>query len=425
MTVTQPTPALASMPPMPEAAEYLRDYRPRFRQPSAADLCVEVPSMTAEETNEKVMETFSRYRDLVSLPVVQAGQPIGLINRNIFMSQMSKPFRQEIYGRKSCIAFMDKEPLVVDGAMSIEDLTFKAVEYGEKALADGFIVTHDGAFKGVGHGLPLMRAVADIQAARNRQIMHSIEYASVIQRSMLRASREALGQAGAEADLVWEPRDVVGGDFYHFAASDDGWFATVADCTGHGVPGAFMTLIASITLGKAIEQHGPRDPARLLGSVNQSIKQMLRQMEAGDETPGSDDGMDAACFWFETASRTLTFAGAKTALFVLAPDAAEVQMVDGDRKGVGYVDSGFDFAWRNQRVVLAPGSLVFVTTDGLIDQVGGAKAIAFGKRRLRELLVAHRVLAPAALNRVLQRELQAWQGEHHRRDDLTFFCFRV
>jgi serine phosphatase RsbU (regulator of sigma subunit) len=411
---------------MSETSEYLREYRPRFRQPSAADLCVEVPSMTVDDTNEKVMELFSQNPALGSLPIVmQGGIPIGLINRNIFMSQMSKQYRWEVYGRKSCIAFMDKEPLIVDSAMSIEDLTFKAVEFGEKALADGFIVTHGGAFKGVGHGLPLMRAVADIQAERNRQVMHSIEYASVIQRSMLRASREALSEAGAEADLVWEPRDVVGGDFYHFTASDDGWFATVADCTGHGVPGAFMTMIASISLSKSVEQHGSRDPAQLLSGINRSIKQILRQTETGDETPGSDDGMDAACFWFESASRTLTFAGAKTALFVLAPDADEVQMVEGDRKGVGYIDTGLDYAWNNQRLVLEPGSLVFVTTDGLIDQVGGAKAIAFGKRRIRDLLVAHRAESPAEINRAMQRALQDWQGEHQRRDDLTFFCFRV
>jgi len=410
---------------MPEATGYLHDCRPRFRQPSAGDLCVAVPSVTMEQTNEEVMAVFATHRELASLPVVDSGQAVGLINRSHFLSQMSKPFHRELYNRKTCIAFMDKEPLVVEAAMGIEELSFKTVEFGEKALSDGFIITRSGVFAGVGHGLQLMRVVADMQAARNLQVMHSIEYASVIQRSMLRTSREALAQTRQDADLVWEPRDVVGGDFYQFNSMADGWFATVADCTGHGVPGAFMTLIASITLSKAIEQHGPRDPALLLSSVNRSIKQMLGQMDGGDETPGSDDGMDAACFWFDSASRELRFAGAKTALFVLHPGEAGVEMVDGDRKGVGYVDSDIDFAWQNRSVQLQPGSLVFVSTDGLIDQIGGPKAIAFGKRRVRDTLLAHRELPAAALNGVMQRELQAWQGSHHRRDDLTFFCFRA
>lgn len=410
---------------MSETTEYLSAFRPRFRQPSAADLCTSVPCMTTDETNEKVLEVFSRHRELVSLPVVEGKQPIGLINRNIFLSQMSKQFRLEIYGRKSCIAFMDKEPLIVEASMDIEALTYKTVEYGEKALSDGFIITRDGEFAGVGNGLQLMRVVADIQAARNRQIMHSIEYASVIQQSTLRSSLEALGRACPGAHLVWEPRDVVGGDFYQFTEEADGWFGTVADCTGHGVPGAFMTLIASTSLNQAIEQHGPRDPARLLGSVNRSIKQMLGQMGGQDDTPGSDDGMDAACFWFEPASARLVFAGARLSLFVLRPGADSAEAIEGQRKGLGYVDSEFDYTWRNQEMTLPAGSLVFITTDGLIDQVGGSRAIALGKRRVRELILEQRDKPPAAINQAVLEALQAWQGEHHRRDDLTFFCFRT
>lgn len=410
---------------MPETSAYLSEFRPRFRQPSAADLCTPVPCMTTDETNERVLEVFTRHRDLASLPVVDGSQPIGLINRNIFLSQISKPFRMELYGRKSCIAFMDKEPLVVDASMDIETLTFKTVEFGEKALSDGFIITRNGEFAGVGNGLQLMRVVAEMQASRNHQIMHSIEYASVIQQSTLRSSREALARACPGADLVWEPRDVVGGDFYHFSADDDGWFATVADCTGHGVPGAFMTLIASSSLNQAIKQEGPRDPAALLSHVNRSIKQMLGQLDGQDGTPGSDDGMDAACFWFQPASGRLVFAGARLSLFVLRPGADAVELIDGQRKGVGYVDSELDFAWENVELSLPPNSLVFVTTDGLIDQVGGPRAIALGKRRLRELLLDHAQLPPVEVNRAVLSALTAWQGEHHRRDDLTFFCFRT
>src|SRR6202000_621142 len=141
------------------------------------------------------------------------------------------------------------------------------------------------------------------------------DYASNIQRAMLRTSRSALARTLPDANLVWEPRDVVGGDFYHFASFDDGWVAAGADCTGHGVPGAFMTLISSSILGQALERQGPRDPAALLMGANRGIKQMLVQMEGSAETPESDDGMDSAFFWFDNASRRLTFAGARSWLF--------------------------------------------------------------------------------------------------------------
>lgn len=163
-----------------------RLHLPRFRLSIAADLCVETVSVPSDTSNFMVLELFTERRDLMSLPVIDGERPIGLISRNIFMSQMSKPFYHELYGKKSCIAFMDKEPLIVDAAMSIEQLTFRAVESGEKALADGFIVTREGSLAGVGFGLQLMNVVANMQAEKNRQIMHSIDYASVIQRSLLR-----------------------------------------------------------------------------------------------------------------------------------------------------------------------------------------------------------------------------------------------
>ncbi|WP_420992221.1 SpoIIE family protein phosphatase [Cupriavidus sp. 30B13] len=402
-----------------------RAARSRFRQPCAEDLCVATPSVTTEQTNQDVLDVFGRHRDLDSLPVTEDDRPIGLINRAIFMSQMSKPYHRELYNRKSCIAFMDKEPLVVDAAMSIEALTFKAVEYGEKALADGFIIARDGRFVGLGRGLQLMRVVADMQAEKNRQIMHSIDYASIIQRSMLRPSREAMARTLGDAGLVWEPRDVVGGDFYHFAAFEDGWFAALADCTGHGVPGAFMTLIASSILTQAIEQRGPRDPGALLMAVNRGIKQMLGQVERYSDTAESNDGLDAAFFWFDNASRQLCFAGAKSALFVLHPGDEDGEMVEGERMGAGYVDTGMDFAWQNRLVPTRPGSVVFVTTDGLIDQIGGPKEIAFGKRRIREAVRASRHEPAARINQAVLEQYSAWQGQQNRRDDLTFFCFRV
>jgi hypothetical protein len=123
-----------------------------------------------------------------------------------------------------------------------------------------------------------MRVVADMQAERNRQIMHSIDYASTIQRAMLRTSRECWRHAARRA-LVWEPRDVVGGDFYHFAAFEDGWFAALADCTGHGVPGAFMTLIASSLLTQALEQMGRAIRRAADG------RESRHQADAGPERP--------------------------------------------------------------------------------------------------------------------------------------------
>lgn len=404
----------------------------QFRRPgfsagprSAGDLVQEVPAIDATDSNSLVMEIFYSRPDMVSLAVVENDRPIGLINRDIFLSKMSKPFHRELYDKKSCIAFMDKAPLIVDADMSIEALTFKTVEVGEKALVDGFIVTREGRFAGVGNGLRLLGSVAEMQAAKNRQIMQSIEYASVIQQAMLRVSLDTLSTRLPDAALLWEPRDVVGGDFYHFAAFPDGWFGAVADCTGHGVPGAFMTLLASASLSQALEKIGPRDPSALLGAVNRNVKGLLGQINGNGDAPRSNDGLDAAFLWFDAERQQVSFAGARVALHVLRPDAGEFETIAGERMGVGYVDSLADYVWTLHTVEVPRGSLLFVTTDGLIDQIGGPRKIAFGKRRALELILGRREEAPSALCAGLLDALAQWQDTQSRRDDVTLFFARV
>lgn len=392
---------------------------------SAGDLCQEAPAVEADDPNSVVMELFSSRRDMTSLAVIEDNRPIGLINRDIFLSQMSKPFHRELYDKKSCIAFMDKDPLIVDADMSVEALTFKAVEAGEKALIDGFIVIRDGCFAGLGSGLQLVGAVAEMQAEKNRQIMQSIEYASVIQSAMLRASRETLSARLPDAAMVWEPRDVVGGDFYHFSALPDGWFGAVADCTGHGVPGAFMTLLASASLSQALEQIGPRDPAALLAAVNRNVKGLLGQVHSAVEVPQSNDGLDAAFFWFDAREGQLHFAGARIALHLLTPDADDFEMIVGDRMGVGYVDSLADYEWTLRVGSVPPGSLLFVCTDGLIDQIGGPRSISFGRRRALDLILEHRAAPLSTICETLKQALADWQGTQRRRDDVTLFCARI
>src|ERR1700688_2110408 len=177
------------------------------QQPSASALAVAVPSVTVEQSNATVLEVFGKYRDLISLPVLEGGRPVGLISRNIFMSQMSKPYHRELYEKKSCIAFMDKDPLIVEIDTPIEALAAQAVASGDKTLADGFLIVDNGKFAGLGSGLDLMRMIVELQSEKNRQVMQSIDYASVIQRAMLSTSRETMRATLADACLVWEPRD--------------------------------------------------------------------------------------------------------------------------------------------------------------------------------------------------------------------------
>lgn len=262
---------------------------------------------------------------------------------------------------------------------------------------------------------------------KNRMIMDSINYARVIQSSFLRASRQDMAATLDDYFMLWEPRDVVGGDYLFFRKFDDGYFFAVIDCTGHGVPGAFMTLIMASYLNNLLVADNRHDPAALLGRMNRAVKQALGQYDGAsndDEGHRSDDGMDAAFVWVDSTSHTLTYAGAKTPLFFLPADNEVIDSLDGERKGVGYVDTPMDFTWSNSTLALSEGMAIYVSTDGVIDQIGDVKRMAYGKRRLHQAILRARHLPMQEQCSDIYESYLEHQGTESRRDDVSMFAFR-
>ena len=160
--------------------------------------------MTPETLNNEVLAILDAYPNLIGLPVVENDFPIGLINRNIFMQSMARPFHREVFIGKSCIAFMDKQPLIVDKTTSIQDLSVQVLESGQKVMNDGFIVTDNGRYFGIGTAQDMLQAVAVLQAERNWLVKESIDYAKVTQRSHSRLSREVMQRTLADHFLICE-----------------------------------------------------------------------------------------------------------------------------------------------------------------------------------------------------------------------------
>ena len=393
----------------------------------AGDLVIEARAITPDFRNEEVLALFGQQSSLTHLPVLMAdGRPLGLINRNIFHSMMTKPYYPELYSQKSCITFMDKEPLIVEANMRIEQLTAMAVATGNKVFTDGFIIVQDGKYLGIGQVLDLMHAMTELQARQHRQLVESIEYASVIQQSLLKPSEIALEQTLPDNHwLIWQPRDVVGGDIFHFSQREDGFLAILFDCTGHGVPGAFMTLIAESALEQALNQLGDRDPAALMATINQHIKHALNQHQDGNRE-NSDDGLDGLILRYERSQRQITYAGAHSVLYCLSiENDTPITLHTGDRKGVGYASTPLDFKWHNHTIAIDEPSRVFMLTDGVIDQIGGPRKIAFGKKRLTQFLTEQRrVEMPLQKQRFIET-FSHYQGTQTRRDDVTLLALSV
>ncbi len=253
---------------------------------------------------------------------------------------------------------------------------------------------------------------------KNTALTDSINYARRIQRSIL-PPEELLEEAFGDRLLVWQPRDIVGGDFYWVKQVGNGWVIVVGDCTGHGVPGALMSMISVSILNQVVGDY-LHDPAAILAELNQRIKRMLQQETAAGAL--TDDGLDIGVCHFDGENQ-VTYAGARLGLYVW--DKTGLTIVPGDRTSVGYTRTRADYAFTNHVVSLQGGERFYLTTDGYIDQHGGPKGVSFGKTRFAETIEA---LAPFPLSQqqeAFAQRLNEHMGDNPQLDDITLLGFTL
>ncbi len=254
-------------------------------------------------------------------------------------------------------------------------------------------------------------------AAANLLILQSLRYASRIQSAILPA-REELASVTADHFLIWEPRDIVGGDFFWFQPIRDGYAVIVGDCTGHGVPGAFMTLIAWGMLDRMLARAPSSNPSQVLTGLHRGVQSLLGQDQELGET---DDGLEAGICFINTAKQEMTFAGARFSLWKAGQDG--IIEIKGDRKGLGYRRYPQEATFTDYTLPLDVSDSFYLTTDGLIDQIGGPRGRSFGKRRFHALLKRNRGHPMQKQAESLKRTFAKYQGQQMRRDDLTVLGF--
>jgi serine phosphatase RsbU (regulator of sigma subunit) len=268
------------------------------------------------------------------------------------------------------------------------------------------------------------RALAQLNLANtelekaNRDINDGIRYASRIQTALL-PDQGALSGVVDELAVGWQPLDMVGGDYYWAGSFDSMGVIAVMDCTGHGVPGAFMTAVVASSFSRILHHHGHEDPAEMLTQLNRLVKTALRQDR---DSAVSNDGLDAAICVIDRAKATLTFAGANLPLLVA--ENGGLRQVRGDRMSLGYLDSPEDYRFSAHSMSITPGSAFYLYTDGVTDQVGGDNNRLFGRRRLQEVLAEMGTRPVTEQMDALFQQLSQWRGEQRRRDDMTFVAFR-
>lgn len=253
-------------------------------------------------------------------------------------------------------------------------------------------------------------------------VVGSVNYAGRLQRSQLPRQHRIDGRFRS-IGVYWEPRDTIGGDLWWISSSQhDGPFTlAVVDCTGHGVPGAMLSLLVSTSLERIYSADPQTDPARALMSLDYLVRAGLNQDAPDSE---SDDGCDAAILCIDRDAKVIRFAGAKIGLFHLSADG-QVQRHPGSRASLGYQqppdeeDAPFthSIAWQD-------GDAFAIVTDGFTDQIGGDGAPrSYGYRRLESLLSASAGHAADRIVHRMREEFVRWQGDHARRDDVTAVVF--
>ncbi|HZX33411.1 MAG TPA: SpoIIE family protein phosphatase [Rhodocyclaceae bacterium] len=255
-------------------------------------------------------------------------------------------------------------------------------------------------------------------AKANRLVLESIRYARRIQYAML-PDKAALGDAVQDLHVWWEPLHVVGGDYFWLERFGSQSLLMVMDCTGHGVPGAFITLVAASALDRILHESEERQPSAILAALDDMVRSRLRQDRPD---AASDDGLDAAvCLW-DSETGQLTFAGAGLPLLYYAD--GQMHQIPGDRASLGYGAPRREVPFTDHVVPVEPGMAFYLLTDGVRDHMGGQPRRLLGRRRLMALMAenVHRPMEEQIKR--LQQALDSYRDGEPRRDDATLLGFR-
>ena len=258
------------------------------------------------------------------------------------------------------------------------------------------------------------------------KISDSIEYASLIQHALI-PDNNLISKQFSDYFSIWQPKDVVGGDIYLFEELRDQneCLLMVIDCTGHGVPGAFVTMLVKAIerqIISKIENDRSIDvsPAWILSYFNKTMKKLLQQ--ESDESI-SNAGFDGGIIYYNKKEQILKFAGAETPLFYIQDE--ELISIKGNRHSIGYKKSKIEYEFKEHVINVKEGMKFYLTTDGYLDQNGGNKGFPFGKKRFLDVIKEYNTEPFTDQKEILLNALCHYQGDEDRNDDVTLIGFEI
>jgi serine phosphatase RsbU (regulator of sigma subunit)/predicted transcriptional regulator len=399
-------------------------------------LITSAPMVRGDIRVSEVVEQFRANNDLEILVVIESNEKVcGIVGRGPILAAVSTSVMAALWERRPIEKLMETDFPVITPDISPERALLALVRPDGK-MHSSLIAFEEGQFCGIVRPMDVMKAVAD-RASENaavlavsearvkealKQLTDSVDYASRLQKNLL-PSDAALLSALPDVAVRWRPRDVVSGDIYLASEVEAGVLIGVIDCTGHGVPGSLMTMVANAAMTQALGSFGSipdATPADILTEADRIARRYLNQHVPD---PATDDGFDAALCLVNKKSGEVLFAGAKLSAIVVPRDGEPVR-VQGASTSLAYPTKGEPVPLENIRLDIGEGGSVVLVTDGVFDQIGENVRRSFGYARMIRAMAEG---GPADCSELLSRleaALLAHQGEEERRDDVTMLAFR-
>lgn len=257
---------------------------------------------------------------------------------------------------------------------------------------------------------------------KNHEITDSIKYAKDIQTALLPA-QAILKKDLPESFVLYMPKDIVSGDFYWFAKRDGKNYFASCDCTGHGVPGAFMSIIGNSLLTEIVAEQNVFEPANILNHLDSGVKAALNQNKGEFERR---DGMDIALCAFNKKTMTIEYAGANRPLWIFRKDCEGVcEIVKPDKFAIGGIDLEQKHPFTPHEIKVKEGDSLYVFSDGYADQFGGERGKKMMVGNLQKLLGQIYTKPMDEQREILLKNFNDWKGDHEQIDDILIIGVKV
>jgi serine phosphatase RsbU (regulator of sigma subunit) len=252
---------------------------------------------------------------------------------------------------------------------------------------------------------------------QKKEIMDSIHYAQRIQKAVL-PSDHNVEEVLPEHFILYHPRDIVSGDFYWVSAIDHRVIFAAADCTGHGVPGAFMSMLGISFLNEIVNKNKRLSAGKILDNLRATVKETLSQSEQG----GTKDGMDIALCIYDKTRNTVQYAGAFNPLYLIRNNELTVYKADSMPIGIHIVE---ETKFRNHTIKVEPGDCFYIFSDGFQDQFGGEKGKKFLSKSMKRMFTeVHKQPMPKQ-KEIIQQVLMDWMNGYEQVDDIIVLGVRI